>query len=159
MFIGKGRGPQQRLSQEPIFAGFFKASLFKSKQYNSNFRFAVHRNMCVTIMMNQSFISIWQIEKKLYLLKGGDPETKENYNNFLLSWCYWFICIYILHPICKLLYINEIYLTCYCHTRLELGFWIQAELWWEPEWDLKSHLTTYHHPPTHPPTHPPGSSV
>ena len=32
----------------------------------------------------------------------------------------------------------------FCHTRLELGFWIQDELCLEPEWDLKSHLT---HPP------------
>ena len=37
----------------------------------------------------------------------------------------------------------------YCHTRLELGFWIQAVLWWESEWVIKSDLTnpTTHHPP------------
>ena len=41
------------------------------------------------------------------------------------------------------------------HTRLQLGFWIQAELWWEPEWVIKSVLTNLP-PTTH---HPPGSSV
>ena len=43
----------------------------------------------------------------------------------------------------------------FCHTQLELGFWIQAVLWWEPEWVLKSDLTnppTIHPPSTHPPT-------
>ena len=29
----------------------------------------------------------------------------------------------------------------FCHTGLQLGFRIQAGLWWEPEWDLKSDLT------------------
>ena len=41
----------------------------------------------------------------------------------------------------------------FCHTRLELGFWIQAVLWWEPECVIKSDFTN---PPTH---HPPGSWI
>ena len=46
----------------------------------------------------------------------------------------------------------------YCHTWLQLGFWNQAELQWEPKWDQKSILTnmpdTTHHTHT---THPPSS--
>ena len=45
----------------------------------------------------------------------------------------------------------------YCHTRLQFGFWIQAELWWEPEWDLRSNLTNL--PPNHPDPQSSGSNL
>ena len=58
---------------------------------------------------------------------------------------YFFIKTY-LDPIIfwsKFLNISKFFSINFCHTQLQLGFWIRAGLWWEPEWDLKKDLTNW----------------
>ena len=56
-------------------------------------------------------------------------QNKKKGNGFDNKWHAWGWCLYN------------------CHTRLKLGLWIQAVLWWEPERVIKSVLTNQ---PTHP---------
>ena len=95
----------------------------KSNIFNifSTMRISVNSNHCMKNMSKISLLSSYTIFHAYTQPTWRDPP-------FLTTW--------------KL--IEMVSSNCaadYCHTRLELGFWIQAELWWEPERDLKSHLT------------------
>ena len=67
--------------------------------------------------------------------------TSSIYSFWLSAKIVCWIAVYVIRKVKRDCRTEKVCILNNCHTRLKLGFWIQAVLWWEPEWVLKSDLT------------------